>query len=213
MRRLTDVGDPFEPHAVAAAVAHLLVEEAGTQTADPWSNRQGWRLNGIATRHLALRSGSGQQQVTVEYHADGPQLASGSWRAPLRIDAREGTVLRFRLSDRVVAADVIRDGAVLHVFIDGHHRSFAQVDPLGTAGEADQDEDRLVAPMPGKIIAIHASSGDRVRRGQLLLVMEAMKMEHSIVAPHDGAVDQVRYEVGDQVQEGATLVSLREAES
>jgi len=66
--------------------------------------------------------------------------------------------------------------------------------------------------MPGKIIAIHASSGDRVRRGQLLLVMEAMKMEHSIVAPHDGAVEQVRYKVGDQVQEGETLVSLREAD-
>ena len=63
--------------------------------------------------------------------------------------------------------------------------------------------------MPGKIIAIHAWAGDRVRRGQLLLVMEAMKMEHSIVAPHDGAVEQVRYRVGDQVEEGVTLVSLR----
>jgi len=51
-----------------------------------------------------------------------------------------------------------------------------------------------------------------VRRGQLLLVMEAMKMEHSIVAPHDGAVEQVLFKVGDQVQEGETLVSLREAD-
>jgi 3-methylcrotonyl-CoA carboxylase alpha subunit len=210
--RLTNPGDPFEPQAVAAAVAHLLVEEAATQSADPWSNRQGWRLNGIATRRVTLRGGSAQQQITVEYHADGPQLETGSWRASLRIDACEGATLRFRLSDRVLAADVVRDGAALHVFVDGRHRNFTQVDPIGTVDEADQDEDRLCAPMPGKIIAIHASNGDRVRRGQLLLVMEAMKMEHSIVAPHDGAVEQVRYKVGDQVEEGATLVSLREAE-
>ena len=92
-------------------------------------------------------------------------------------------MLRLRLSDRVVSADVVRDGDTLHVFIGARHRSFTPVDPLGTVGEPDQDEDRLCAPMPGKIIAIHASIGDRVRRGQLLLVMEAMKMEHSILAP------------------------------
>jgi 3-methylcrotonyl-CoA carboxylase alpha subunit len=66
--------------------------------------------------------------------------------------------------------------------------------------------------MPGKVIAIHAAVGDRVRRGQPLLVLEAMKMEHSIVAPHDGTVEEVRYRVGDQVDEGATLVSLSDAE-
>jgi 3-methylcrotonyl-CoA carboxylase alpha subunit len=50
-----------------------------------------------------------------------------------------------------------------------------------------------------------------VRRGQPLLVLEAMKMEHAIVAPHDGTVEQVRYRIGDQVDEGATLVSLSDA--
>jgi len=206
---LTAPGDPFELHPVAAALAALLVEEARAQTTDPWSNRQGWRLNGIAARPITLRCGSEQHDATIEYHAQGPHLASGSWQGPLAIDACEGTRLRLRLGEQAVAADVVRDGDVLHVFIGGRHRGFALVDPLASAGELDQDEDRLCAPMPGKIIAIHASAGDRVRRGQLLLVMEAMKMEHSIVAPHDGAVEQVRYRVGDQVEEGVTLVSLR----
>jgi 3-methylcrotonyl-CoA carboxylase alpha subunit len=206
---LTGPGDPFELHPVAAALAALLVEEARAQTSDPWSNRQGWRLNGIAARPITLRCGSEQHDATIEYHAQGPHLASGSWRGPLAIDACEGTRLRLRLGEQAVAADVVRDADVLHVFTGGRHRGFALVDPLASAGELDQDEDRLCAPMPGKIIAIHASAGDRVRRGQLLLVMEAMKMEHSIVAPHDGAVEQVRYRVGDQVEEGVTLVSLR----
>jgi 3-methylcrotonyl-CoA carboxylase alpha subunit len=210
IEQLTDPGDPFEAQAVAAAVVFLLAEEVRTQTANPWSNRQGWRLNGVAARGLTLRNGLAQQHVTVEYHVDGPHLDAGSWRAPLRIDAGEGSTLRFALADRVMTADVVRDGAALHVFAGGRHRSYTLLDPLAMAGGADQDEDRLCAPMPGKIIAIHASNGDRVRRGQLLLVMEAMKMEHSILAPHDGVVEQLRYRVGDQVEEGATLVSLHE---
>jgi len=213
MASLTDPGDPFEPQSLAAAVAHLLMQERGSQTADPWSDRQGWRLNGSALRRVTLRCGHAQCEVMVEYHAHGLQLASGPWRAPLALEALAGTRLSLRLGDRSLAADVVRDGQVLHVFAGGRHRAFTLVDPVGSAGEADRDEDRLCAPMPGKIIAIHAAAGDRVRRGQLLLVMEAMKMEHAIVAPHDGAVEQVLYRVGDQVDEGATLVSLGEAEA
>jgi 3-methylcrotonyl-CoA carboxylase alpha subunit len=215
MADLTDAGDPFEAPAVAAAVAWLLAEEARSETAEPWSSRQGWRLNGVGVRSLVLRSGRTQCEVTIEYRRQAPAqlcvLASGSWREPLALDAAEGTRLRLRLGERVVAADVVRDGDALHVFTGGRHRAFTPVNPVGSIGATDQDEDRLCAPMPGKIIAIHAAAGDHVRRGQVLLVMEAMKMEHSIVAPHDGAVERVRYRVGDQVEEGATLVSLRES--
>ena len=213
MTSLTDPGNPFEPMPVAAAVAQLLVEETRAQTADPWSSRQGWRLNGIAARRLTLRCGHEQREVVVEYRAAGPHLAFDGWQAPLAIDALEATKLRFRLGEESFAADVVRDGAALHVFAGGGHRRFTLVDPVGSAADSDEDEDRLVAPMPGRIIAIHAAAGDPVRRGQLLVVMEAMKMEHSIVAPHDGTVEEVRYRVGDQVDEGATLVSLSEADA
>jgi 3-methylcrotonyl-CoA carboxylase alpha subunit len=106
---------------------------------------------------------------------------------------------------------VIRDGEALHVFVGGHHRRFVPVDPMARAGQDDAGEDRLCAPMPGKVIAVHATAGQQVRRGQSLMVIEAMKMEHSIVAPHGGRVEEVRYRVGDQVAEGATLISLAEA--
>jgi 3-methylcrotonyl-CoA carboxylase alpha subunit len=211
--KLTDPGDAFEPMSVAAAVARLLIEEQRAQTADPWSDRQGWRLNGIAARRLLLRCGHDQREVVVEYRAQGPHLACGGWQAPLAIDASDASKLRFRLGDESLAADVVRDGIALHVFGGGRHRRFTLVDPVASAGGSDEDEDRLIAPMPGRIIAIHAAAGDPVRRGQLLVVMEAMKMEHSIVAPHDGTVEEVRYRVGDQVDEGATLVSLSEADA
>jgi 3-methylcrotonyl-CoA carboxylase alpha subunit len=213
MTMLTDPGDPFDPHPVAFALAHLLAFEARTRTADPWSNRQSWRLNGIGLRRVTLRRGHAQFDVTIEVRPQGLVLVSAAWQVPLAIDATEGTRIQLRLGEQALAADVVRDGDAVHVFAGGRHCNFTLVDPLGSVGTPDQDEDRLCAPMPGKIIAIHASSGERVRRGQLLLVMEAMKMEHSIVAPHDGAVDQVHYRVGDQVDEGATLVSLSELDS
>ena len=69
---------------------------------------------------------------------------------------------------------------------------------------------RLIAPMPGKIIAVLTEPGATVTKGQPLVVMEAMKMEHTIKAPADGTVEKVRYAVGDQVEDGAELIGFAE---
>ena len=69
-------------------------------------------------------------------------------------------------------------------------------------------EGGLTAPMPGKILAIEVAKGDSVTAGQLLVLMEAMKMEHQIVATFDGAVADVRVAVGDQVDNGELLVII-----
>ena len=69
-------------------------------------------------------------------------------------------------------------------------------------------EGGLTAPMPGKILAIEVGEGDSVETGQLLVLMEAMKMEHQIVAAFDGAVTEVRVAVGDQVDNGELLVVI-----
>ena len=64
------------------------------------------------------------------------------------------------------------------------------------------------APLPGKIIDLRVKAGDKVSKGQPLLVLEAMKMEHTLTAPADGTVKSVRYAVGEQVAEGAELVEF-----
>jgi len=64
----------------------------------------------------------------------------------------------------------------------------------------------LTAPMPGRVAALHVAAGDRVCRGAVLLVLEAMKMEHAIAAPVDGVVSSLNLAVGDQVEEGASLL-------
>ncbi|HEV2365077.1 MAG TPA: biotin carboxylase N-terminal domain-containing protein [Caulobacteraceae bacterium] len=71
----------------------------------------------------------------------------------------------------------------------------------------------LKAPMPGVIRAVAVKAGERVSRGQLLVVLEAMKMEHRILAPHDGVVDEVGVTVGEQVGNGQRLLSLSIAQA
>jgi propionyl-CoA carboxylase alpha chain len=67
------------------------------------------------------------------------------------------------------------------------------------------------APMPGKILAIRVDAGQTVQKGQVLVIVEAMKMEHEVTAPHDGVVRQLSVEVGQQVDAGDVLVVLEEA--
>ena len=71
----------------------------------------------------------------------------------------------------------------------------------------------LTAPMPGNVLATHVKEGDAVREGQLLLVLEAMKMQHRITAPFEGSVKELHVGEGDQVDNGALLVMLEEAGS
>ena len=64
------------------------------------------------------------------------------------------------------------------------------------------------APMPGKILGVKTSVGAAVKKGQVILILEAMKMENEIVAPEDGTVASVNVSVGDMVEPGATLATL-----
>jgi biotin carboxyl carrier protein len=62
--------------------------------------------------------------------------------------------------------------------------------------------------MPGKILAVRVEPGQAVQKGEALVILEAMKMEHEVVAPHDGVVREVRAQVGQQVDTGEVLVIL-----
>lgn len=67
---------------------------------------------------------------------------------------------------------------------------------------------KVNAPMPGKILAVKASAGQAVKKGDVIIVLEAMKMENDIVAPQDGTIASVSCAVGDAVEAGALLASL-----
>jgi len=200
------------PHVLLAfACARVLVDEERGAGAEPWSAAHGWRLNTHYVRTLTLKSERGVHDVDLEYTRDGYVFHHGGAHAPLAISAVDGSRIGIRFGAGTLVADVVRAGDELHVFAHGRHRVLSLFDIIAQSSGGDAATGRLTAPMPGKVIAIAATAGARVERGDPLLVMEAMKMEHTISAPADGVVADVLYAVGDQVEEGAELVRFESA--
>ena len=108
--------------------------------------------------------------------------------------------------------DVARAGGV--VWVDSAFGSVA-LTPVPRLPEpvATREPGSLVAPMPGNVVRVEAVAGQRVGAGQLVLVLEAMKMEHQILAPADGLVGEVRVGQGDQVQAGDVLATVTGGDS
>ncbi len=202
-----------------AALAELLreagraadVAKVGNDPRSPWHARDGWRLNANARRTLMFRLGETQQAVEVVYGSDGYALSLDGRKVNARGELNPRGLLRVELDGRRMDASVIAAGEKRHVFLNGRAWPLSNVDPLHHAGEGGGAEGGLVAPMPGKVIALLAEVGAQVEKGSPLLILEAMKMEHTITAPAAGTVKAFRFAVGDQVGDGAELVELERA--
>jgi acetyl/propionyl-CoA carboxylase alpha subunit len=140
-------------------------------------------------------------EVRISLSAAATALPSGRCAA-LPLD------LHLRLGDQGLQARVVLLDEACHVDVEGRSWRLERVtgDPAATA--RSDDPGSLRAPMPGRIVAQLVPPGRAVRRGQALVVLEAMKMEHSVVAPADGVLRGYAQAVGDPVAEGAVLVDV-----
>jgi 3-methylcrotonyl-CoA carboxylase alpha subunit len=197
------------PLAAAAVVAHKLRDEAAKQTNDPWSRRDGWRMQGGAQRRLHLNWQGQNEVVTLERTHDGLTLLGvKDERWPLSFTALNADMFDVQLGPTRQTLTVYAQGERYTVFGLQAQATLTEFDPIAHAGQGAAEGGRLTAPMPGKLIAFLAQPGQQVKQGQALAVMEAMKMEHTITAPRDGLVAELLYAVGDQVSEGEELLKL-----
>jgi 3-methylcrotonyl-CoA carboxylase alpha subunit len=212
---------PAPVDALALAAAALLVDEQdqaqSPNAADPWTSSHGWRMNGTYRRHLSLTDeyaatlDSKAYALGVTYHPNGWTIDVNGSKHALALVGRNERRYTLRLDGNTVQGTVWREGELLHVFSGGMHHVLTWEDPLAHAGEHEAAGGRLTAPMPGKVVAVIASGGQQVKKGEPLVIMEAMKMEHTISAPSDGLVEEVLYQVGDQVADGAALLAFKAA--
>jgi len=203
------------PLATAAVVAHTLLQEQGAVPSagwlDPWARRDGWRSHGLTQRYFDLAFHGEQHTAVLSYLHDGAlQLRVEEAGATLQF-SRHGDDIVLHYGGLRVVAQVLRSGEVAHVFTPQGATQITVLDALAHAGEAQAEGGRLTAPMPGKVVSFAVKAGDTVSRGQVLAVMEAMKMEHTIAAPAAGVVAELLYAPGDQVAEGAELLKLSAA--
>ena len=108
---------------------------------------------------------------------------------------------------RVVAYGV-RAGTATWVFLDGRVYLVDSRGPAAGARTKHHDEAALAAPMPATVVAINVAPGQDVNAGDVLIVLEAMKMEFAVAAPHAARVTAIACKVGELVQPGVPLVEL-----
>ena len=104
-----------------------------------------------------------------------------------------------------------RSGPRLHVWSGDAHHEFGIEDPRAQEFAASAASGGLTTPLPGVVSAVLVQEGQTVAAGEVLMVIEAMKMEHSITAPHDGVVRTIHFVRGDRVPEGSELLTLARA--
>ncbi|WP_449445950.1 ATP-binding protein [Thermomonas brevis] len=202
---------------LAAAAAQLLMQEhdartdatRGSDPTSPWGQADGWRLGHAGARRLAFAHGAHHLALSAHGHGGDYRIehAGGA-------HAVEGA----RLADGMLSARI--DGAMHRVLAvrsegdllvhDGRQRLRLQPEPLyRRAAEGDAAaEHRIRAPMPGRVVLAQAKPGDAVAAGDVVLVLEAMKMELALKAPRDGVIAEVRAQAGDFVEADAVLATL-----
>ncbi|MBL8328594.1 MAG: acetyl/propionyl/methylcrotonyl-CoA carboxylase subunit alpha [Rubrivivax sp.] len=193
----------------AGVVAHALEQEQAQQDADPWSRRDGWRLHGGARRRFDLEWKGGAHEVTLERLHDGAlRMTLAGQTHALATHALGSGRHELSLQGRRATLSVYAVGETVAVFAAEGSAQVSEIDRLAHAADGAAEGGGLSAPMPGKVVSYLARTGEQVKRGQPLAVMEAMKMEHTLHAPHDGVVAELLYAVGDQVAEGGALLRL-----
>ncbi len=212
---LVPEGAPREMLALAA----LAEMEGGPFAAptragwtDPWSVRSGFRLNADPVCETGFHEDQGRRAVRftgrpetgVSAEIDGEALSvSGAAINGERITALIGGEPWSGVFER-------RHEGVL-LFCRGAARLMRAYNPEAAA-EGLEAGAAVKAPMPGKVLSVKVAEGDAVTKGQTLLVLEAMKMEHALAAPRDGVVETLSASEGGQVADGDVLVRLAEAE-
>jgi 3-methylcrotonyl-CoA carboxylase alpha subunit len=187
----------------------LLSRREASDARSPFGRLDGWRLGGVTQAEtLKLKQAGEAKDVTIACLGDGWRIGVGGVTQGVTARRLAGGGVEAVRGGRRITGSVVAAGALKFVMVKGRTFTFEAIDPLASSDQGLMAANELRAPMPGKIIQMHVKAGDRVKRGQALAVMEAMKMEHTLTAPADSVVKAVPFKTGDQVPEAAVIIAF-----
>ncbi|MBV8851767.1 MAG: 3-methylcrotonyl-CoA carboxylase [Sinobacteraceae bacterium] len=200
---------------VALAALAVLAETRSGTSCDPWAATDGFIPNlGSSTELKLTRAGQIAAVRIVHQHGRAAslevQVPEGPRGRPLQLSdasSRDGIVAAV-IDGRRHQLRYLCEGERIHLWDGAAHYEFHLDDPRRQQFSASSSAGGLTTPLPGVVAAVKVSIGQQVSAGEVLMVIEAMKMEHSIAAPYDGTVAAIGFTAGDRVPEGSQLLEL-----
>jgi geranyl-CoA carboxylase alpha subunit len=198
------------PRFVALAAVLLFEARRGGGV----NHRPAWSSTGAPSWPLRLTIGDAQHEATATVIGDDRyRVALGADTIEVAIEDRADGAIRFTTSGvQQTARFALHDGTL---YLDDHGVVAAiRETTLDAAAASRRDGSaRLLAPMNGAIVSVFANAGDTVTKGQRVVVLEAMKMQHEIFAERDGVIDKILVKPGDQVATRQLLVELKQEQN
>ena len=196
---------------VGAAVAAILGEEAKASRAEehsPWRTA-GWMPVGRRQRVFTFRHGHEAEQEVSLVYGNGPAVLQIGERE-LAFTFSPGDAGGFAFTLHGIKSDVfaVIEGHELYLRTRNGRFDLHWVDPFGGETEEQVGEDKIVAPLPGTVVALLAEVGASLEKGAPILTLEVMKMEQTLRAPFAGVLKAIKCKVGDIVQEGVELAEV-----
>jgi 3-methylcrotonyl-CoA carboxylase alpha subunit len=208
---------PAAPHdlELGAAVAAILRDEARPlkdgASSSPWTVA-GWMPVGRRRREFTFRHGhTNEQQVSLVYGKGPSALIVGDRHVTFAAAFDGAATIELMLHGVKSHVVAIMEGHELYVRTRNGRFDLHWVDPFGGDDEEQVGEDKIVAPLPGTVVALLAKEGDRLEKGAPILTLEVMKMEQTLRAPFAGIVKVLKCKVGDIVGEGVELAEIEPA--
>jgi 3-methylcrotonyl-CoA carboxylase alpha subunit len=193
---------------LCAAVAAILGEEQKASQAEaksPWQTF-GWMPVGRRQRVFAFRQGQGPEQKVSLRYGNGPStLSVGDHEAAFTSSMTGDSTFDLTLEHVKSGIVAVIEGHELYLRTRNGRFDLHWVDPFGGETEELVGEDKIVAPLPGTVVALLAEEGARIEKGAPILTLEVMKMEQTLRAPFAGVLKAIKCKVGDIVQEGVEL--------
>jgi 3-methylcrotonyl-CoA carboxylase alpha subunit len=211
LKNLTPAPRPAGDLELCAAVAAILGEEAKAARSDqhsPWRT-SGWTPVGRRQRRFTFRHAhEAEQDVSLQYGNGPATLSIGGRDFAFTFSSTEDGGLDFTLDGMKTHIVAVIEGRELYLRTRHGRFDLHWVDPFGGDDEEQVGEDKIVAPLPGTVVALLAEVGATLEKGAPILTLEVMKMEQTLRAPFAGVLKVIKCKVGDIVQEGVELAEI-----
>ncbi len=199
---------------LAAAVAAIVNEErkaAQTEPHSPWQTF-GWMPVGRRHRVFSFRQGqSAEQKVTLQYGNGAASVSVGDRELVFTSSPTADGSFDLMLNGTKTRVVAVIEGHELYLRTRNGRFELHWVDPFGGETEEQVGEDKIVAPLPGTVVALLAEEGAMLEKGAPILTLEVMKMEQTLRAPYAGVLKALKCKVGDIVGEGVELAEVEPA--